>query len=464
MIVLHVDDNPDDRAMVLRGLTRAIPDAILRQVGTSEELDLAIAESTPDVSVIDFSLGWANGIEVFRRIRDKHPDCGVVMFTGSLGEEDAVEVMKAGLDDYVVKDPSRIPRLAAAVTSLARQAGERRARRRAEARHAAIYRSSGIGMFACRLDGQLLAANPALRRMLEMTDDADVASLNLFDFLNADGLRADGLRADGLRGDGLRDAWAAHGGVSIQGLEVTYSNRTKRTALLDAHAVPEADGEVECVLTDVTALRAAVERGDVLLRELYHRVYNNLQVIDAFLMLQARRFADPEVRAGFKKVSERIQALALIQQRLHQGNDFEFLEFTAYLRELTEKLAFIHGRPEIQIVVDAEVMRLPIDTAIPLGLIVTELLMNALKHAFPGGRAGRISVALHPAGDAARLEISDDGIGAPNDIYAPGTRQGGVGSRVVLNLVKQIDATVLVSTGDGTSVTVTVPLASPGGP
>ena len=449
MLVLLVDDNPDDRAMVRRGVLREIPNAVFREAGTSDELDQVLAESEPKVAIVDFSLGWSDGFEVLRRIRATHPDCGVVLFTGSLGEDGAVEMMRAGLDDYVLKDPARLPRLAASVSSLARRVDERRARRRAEARHAVLFQSAGVGMFACRPDGGLVEANPALRRMLGVGEAQDVTALNIFDYLRADGLRA---------------AWDASDGPAIQGMEVSFADGRSGAALLDAHTVSEADGEVEGVLTDVTALRAAVDRGNLLLREVYHRVYNNLQIVDAFLTLQARRFPDPMVKVGFQDVGERIRALAMIQQRLHRGEDFETLDFAGYLRDLTEALASVETGFRFELSVGNDPVRLPIDTAIPLGLIAVELLTNACKHAFPGGEKGgekgRITVTLQCAGAVVRMSIADEGAGAPSSLYER-TQGGGIGSLVVPQLAKQIRADLAVMTDGGTSVLITIPVATP---
>jgi two-component sensor histidine kinase len=133
--VLLVDDSADDRALAARQIRRDHPGMEFVEVGSEAALEEALGErSAPfDIAVVDYALGWSTGIKVFRRIKDTMPDCGVIMFTGTLGEEYAVEAMKAGLDDYVIKDPRRYPRLRASVTAILQQREERRALRRAEA-------------------------------------------------------------------------------------------------------------------------------------------------------------------------------------------------------------------------------------------------------------------------------------------------------------------------------------------
>lgn len=440
MRILIVDDNPEDRLLAKRGIERAVPGAEIREAGTAPELGEALAAGAPDVAVLDFDLGWANGLEVFRRLRAAYPDCGAVVFSGSLGEEGAVAVMREGVDDYIVKDPSRVPRLAATVEGLARRVGDRRELRREAARNAAMRRSGTVGMVTCAPDGNVLAANPAARRMLGLGEGPVPLAANLLETCSA---------------PGLAERWTAPGGTEVGALEVTFGEG--RVALLEAHAAPEADGQVECVLTEVTDLKAAERRSRMLLREVYHRVYNNLQVIDALLGMHGARQADPSAREAFKDVSRQLRALALIQQCLHRGDDLGSVDFGAYLRDLAHTLSQAMARPGVSVEARGdEGLRVPIDTAVPLGLLATELVTNALKHAFPGGRTGRVTAAIaRSAGGSATLVVEDDGIGLPEGTY--GGRKGGTGSAVVPALAGQVGAKLSVAGGPGTRLTLDLP-------
>jgi two-component sensor histidine kinase len=203
----------------------------------------------------------------------------------------------------------------------------------------------------------------------------------------------------------------------------------------------------------VTALRTAFDQKTVLLQEVFHRVNNNLQLVDALLVLQEQRFSDETIREGFRAISGRIRSLSLIQQKLYQGDDFQTIDFSAYLKDLTNALMLMPRRPEITASFDLDRVFLPIGKATPLGLVANELLTNSLKHAFPSGRAGEIRVSLRRRedGDTA-LTITDNGVGSTPVAFPSSTR---LGSQLVRRLATQLQATVELdrsSTGFATTV------------
>jgi two-component sensor histidine kinase len=343
--ILLVDDRADDRALAAREIRRDHSNPAFVEAGTEAAFEDALhAGQAPfDVAVVDYALGWSTGIEIFRRIKAAMPDCGVVMFTGTLGEEYAVEAMKAGLDDYVIKNPRRYPRLRASVTAILQQREERRALRRAEADR------------------------------------------------------------------------------------------------------------------------------DVLLKEVFHRVHNGLQTVMGLLRMHAGRATDEEARHLLEDLGRRIHALALVQGRLYRGEDYRTVEFDAYLRELADAHSGLDGRTDVSVEVTALPMRLPSDIAVPLGLIANELLANALKHAFPGDRAGRVVVSLASATEGAEavLSVMDDGVGLPEGAGEAGRprRAGGIGSQLIAGLARQIGSEFALRRrldGPGTEARIRVPLRESG--
>lgn len=182
--------------------------------------------------------------------------------------------------------------------------------------------------------------------------------------------------------------------------------------------------------------KAAVER-DVLLREVYHRVKNNLQIIQSLVRLGARDL-EPSQREPFASAGRRIGAMARVHTLLYSSPDLASIDFRDYLDGLVRELADAYGADErgIETRLEADHVRVPLDTAVPLAFIAVELLTNAYKHAFPEGRQGSVRIDLREDGDRGVLVIDDDGVGVPPAV--PGGRRP-LGLVIVSKLVQQIN-------------------------
>ena len=174
--ILLIDDNPADRALAIRALEREFPDLALTEVASASEFEQAIAQGEFDVTVTDYQLRWSNGITVLRSLKAKFPDLPVVMFTNSGSQEIAVEAMKSGLDDYVIKSPSHYIRLPAAIrVALDRLAANRKAAS-LEVRLQALLDNLEVGVYRLNSEGIFLEANRAFLRLLGLEDVADFSS------------------------------------------------------------------------------------------------------------------------------------------------------------------------------------------------------------------------------------------------------------------------------------------------
>ncbi|MCC6474204.1 MAG: PAS domain S-box protein [Burkholderiales bacterium] len=215
-------------------------------------------------------------------------------------------------------------------------------------------------------------------------------------------------------------------------------------------------------IIDITArrkadrdLRAACERQQLLLREIHHRVKNNMQVISGTLQLQARKLDTPAARAVFEESQSRIRIMALAHEQLYGQDDCGALDFGQYLAGLLPLLIDGSAPPNVRFEVRACAAAVSIDSALPLGQLVAELVQNALKHAFPGAREGLISIDFEPAGERLRLRVSDDGVGLPLDAPAPRAPRG-IGLRMAGMLAKQIGGELTVERpGRGAAFCVT---------
>ncbi len=166
-------------------------------------------------------------------------------------------------------------------------------------------------------------------------------------------------------------------------------------------------------------LKRSLTEKEILLREVHHRVKNNMQVISGLIELQSLQISDPEMNRLFQENINRIKTMALIHESLYRSNDYSRIDFSSYLNELISFLLVSYGKSSDEISVDIhlEVTQISLDLAIPCGLIANELISNCLKHAFPLGRRGVITIRLAKAGtNENEFIVSDDGIGFPPGI------------------------------------------------
>ncbi len=209
-------------------------------------------------------------------------------------------------------------------------------------------------------------------------------------------------------------------------------------------------------------LAASLKEKEILLKEIHHRVKNNLQVISGLLTLQAGQTDDPRLARLVQESQSRIWTMALIHQTLYQSGDLAAIEMAEYVRTLAGNLISSQARvampPSCRC--DVEPLRLPIDQAIPLALIINELLTNALKHAFPDGRPGEIRIRLRsllpPDAGQCELIVADDGVGLPTG-FDPG-EQKHLGLLLIAMLARQIRGTLACEQDNGARFRIRFPL------
>ena len=197
-------------------------------------------------------------------------------------------------------------------------------------------------------------------------------------------------------------------------------------------------------------LSQALEERDLLLREVYHRVKNNLQVIDGIVTLQTRLLTDPDAKSALRGLRQRLYALGLVHQQLMSSSNLKTFDVAPFLEELSGNIMESIGGRDISLSVRAIPLDVGLDFAIPLGLLVTELVTNSLKHAFPDGK-GRIDVALDRRADGTMvLVVSDNGAGY--DIPASPRKEkiSGLGTSLIDGLVSQLRAVLNVRRMNGT--------------
>jgi len=208
------------------------------------------------------------------------------------------------------------------------------------------------------------------------------------------------------------------------------------------------------VLAD-EARRRALEEKETLLREIHHRVKNNLQIISSLVHFQAKKLRSEDA-AALAELRRRIQAMSLVHERLYQAEDVGRVDLAGYVRALVAELSqsLAAGR-DVRISVVADTLQVPIESALPVGMIVCELVTNVLKYAFPDGRKGAATVSVRGEGERVVLDVDDDGVGLPEDREP--ARGASFGWDLVRTLTTQLDGTLSVGGGPGAHVRITFP-------
>jgi two-component sensor histidine kinase len=217
------------------------------------------------------------------------------------------------------------------------------------------------------------------------------------------------------------------------------------------------------ILRDITNRKRAEEKiaaslseKEALLKEIHHRVKNNLQIISSLLKFQSRYVQDQEALGMLSESRNRIRSMALIHEKLYQSHNFARIDFAEYIRSLARSLFRSYGIDNaVALTIDADAMTLDIDRAAPCGLIITELLTNTLKYAFPAGQTGTINIRLRSKGeDHFTLVVGDSGIGLPEGFDLQKTPT--LGMQLVALMAKQLQGTLVLDTSAGTTFVLTV--------
>jgi len=305
-----------------------------------------------------------------------------------------------------------------------------------------IFDRSLEGIFQVTVDGQITAANAAMIRMFGYDSLEELQATNVSDRYVDPEARAKIVETLTLLGESPRT-------------EVLLKRKDGSTfpALTSSTVVRDEAGRIECIegtVVDITdlvqskaALQSALREKETLLKEIFHRVKNNMQTVSGLLRLQSQYLKDPQAAAAFQESQNRIRSMAMIHESLYRSDSLSSVDFASYVRNLTQALlgsqAKYPGR--IELAMDVETVQFDLKTAIPLGLIINELVSNALKYAFPKDRRGVIAVGLRALGkDEFLLSVRDDGVGLPPDLEL-GHLQS-MGLQLVDMLATQLDGRI----------------------
>ena len=220
--------------------------------------------------------------------------------------------------------------------------------------------------------------------------------------------------------------------------------------------------EVSCLMYDNTErkqidrkIRDSLKEKEVLLQEVHHRVKNNLQVISSILNLQSSYVTDPSTLDILQESQNRIKSMSFIHETLYRTTDFSSINFSEYIKSLSHNLiqSYTLQNCKVDFVADIDTIEMSIDQSIPCGLIVNELVSNALKYAFKDRKKGKLMIELKENGKQVSLRVSDDGVGLPENFKFE--KNDSLGVQLVYSLTEQLDGTIEVNSEKGTSFLIT---------
>jgi PAS domain S-box-containing protein len=322
--------------------------------------------------------------------------------------------------------------------------------RRAEARFRGLLESAPDGIVVVDRNGTIVIVNSQTERMFGYSREELL------------GKKIELLVAAGARERHARDraAYAADPRTRPMGAGRALTGRTKDGSEFPVEIslsplLSDEEPLVMSIVRDITdrrraeeLIQASLREKEALLREIHHRVKNNLQITSSLLRLQGGAVGSPEARQAFAETQQRIRSMALVHEKLYGSTNLSQIDFGDYIRTLGDLLlqSFAADPSRIHLRVTGDEVLLSIDTAVPCGLIVNELLLNALKHAFPDGERGEIVVDLSdPRDGSCRMSVRDTGVGLPPNREETGT----LGLTLVRGLVAQLGGELGVEDGSG---------------
>lgn len=488
--ILMVEDSEDDTALLVREIKRGGYDLIYERVETRKGMEEALNNLKWDAVICDYVMPKFSMPDAFKILKKRGLDLPFILVSGTVGEDVAVEAMKAGAHDYIMKD--RLARLVPAIEREIREAEKRRKIKHMEDAIQALIKSmvgvTGQDFFdrivinICEwldVDGAFIGSIPegGSIEMLAMqldgrkTSDFEynlkgtpceevlnkgycVYNKNVSESFPDDKVLSE-MNIEGYAGIPLKDKNGKPNGifwaVSRRGLNLP----PQAGEVMDIIAA-KAGSEIERIRSEAQIM-ASLKEKEVLLKEIHHRVKNNLQVISSLLNLQSKYITDERVLSVFRESQNRVKSMALVHEELYQSRDLAKIDFSEYVRNLISFLFRSYGANSNFIItkINIDDIMMSIDSAIPCGLIINELVSNSLKYAFQTCAKveedrGEIKISLHKIGNSSpktpnakskiELIVSDNGDGFPKEIDFKNTES--LGLQLVNTLTEQLDGTI----------------------
>ncbi len=455
--ILIVEDSEEDALLLLYELEKGGYDIRWKRVESSREMEKALDNEVWDVVISDYKMPLFSGPESLELFKSKSIDIPFIIISGEISDQNAVELLKNGAQDFIRKD--NMARLLPAVTR--------------ELSEAVIRKKEREGENALRKSRELIN-----NFMNSATDSFILLSFDLtFIEVNRSCLELIGRERDEVIGRDLLELFPDFNNVEIYNplLDVLGEGIPMQKDIvldlpetgerhLDIKAFRISDG-LGVIARDITELKNAerqiidsLHEKELLLKEIHHRVKNNMQIISSLLNLQKLTIEDEYAREKMDESINRIYSMALVHESLYLSENLSKININEYVTSLSAQLfgMFSISSEKISLKTDIDKsLMLDINSAIPFGLILNELILNSFKHAFPDRETGEMKISIKNEESRMTIEYSDSGKGLPGNFNLD--KLPSLGFTLITNLVKQLKGSMTLNEGKGFSVTLTVP-------
>ena len=406
--------------------------------GSITEATAQLREKHFDIVITDFSIGDGTAFDVF----DLVDDTAILFVTGVGDEETAVKAMKRGAYDYLIKDQSRNYLKVLPVTVENAIKHKQAERHNHLLSHAMMSIQDNV--YITDRKGTIIFVNEAFCKSYGYAEEEILGAKSSI-------LCDDDSPCQIMHSHSSDDHWLGEM-RHIEKNGGTFPVSLSRSVIKDGDdvAIVTVTRDIAERVRAAEKIKKSLQEKNILLKEIHHRVKNNMQVISSMLNLQSEYINDEKYYALFKECQHRVKSMALVHELLYQSKDLAKVDFKEYINNLARILFRSYeacGAVDLQVNVDDIILEL--DAAIACGLILNELLSNALKHAFPNGRRGTIRVDLRRNNGECVLVVEDNGIGFSKDINFRETTS--LGLQLVTSLTEQLEGSIELNSNDGGS-------------
>jgi len=456
--ILHLEDNSFDEELIKITLNTDILNINIKCIHTKDDFINNLKKNKYDLILADYDLPSFDGLSALKIAKRNYPDIPFIFVSGAIGEELAIELMKNGATDYVLKD--RLERL---IPSIKRAFNERKEKikrqntekklRESEEKYRRLFEQSNDAIFIHNIYGMIIDLNECACHILSNKKENLIKTFVPFYFLNKNNQLNQNDFKKRLQNDVNREELrllAANGNYFYIDVSTRIIDKKKKTYQSIARDITDRKKWED-------KIKKSLLEKEVLLKEIHHRVKNNMQLIISLLNLQALSTNNVDLILKVKESENRIRTMSLIHEKLYQSDDFSKINISNYTKDLINMLlsSFEIVPKNLNFDINVENIFLEINKAIPFGLILNEIISNSIKYAFINISKPVIKIKIYTDNNNYICEIGDNGNGLKNDIIFH--KQSTLGFQLIHTLISQLSGSIEKLNTRGVNFYITFP-------